>query len=217
MNRNRMLFLAAAALVLQTAVAQGQDQGGDAQVEAAAACPAVPSGISNLAPTSPLFSFDTYASFGAQYSPTNLGSLCFPGDLGGKFQAYGEQADFVLSNVPRAFQNAKNMKTMSAACKNGACVKSLQSFQAMYGSVAPQFQPALANFAFSDAAFARMRLTVGPMLIKAVPTINALPISPRSITGLSKIIASTGGAGGCKLQWPRLRPSWSPGAGARDG
>jgi hypothetical protein len=220
MNRSWIFVLAAAALLLQGAAAQGQDQGGDAQVEAAAACPAVPSGIFNQAPTSPLFTFDTYASFGAQYGPANLGSLGFPGGLGGKFSAFGEQAEFVLrslssATLPAPSRMQKNMKAMSAACKKGACIKSLQSFQAVYASLAPHFQPALANFAFSDATFARMRLTVGPMLIKAVPTMGALPFSPRSITGLSKIIASTGAAGGCGLQWPG--DSCSPGAGTRHG
>jgi len=184
MIRSWAFALAAALLLLLGAVQAAA---------AATTCPSVPTGLSNVAPVSPLFTYGDYAKFGAQYGPANLGTLGFPGGLAGKASAFEQRVDFALPAAPRALQNAKRNKAMEASCPGGACITTLQSFAGVYAALPAKLQPALANYAFSDATFARMRLTGAPMLITAVPTMGDLPISPASINGLTSIIASTGG------------------------
>lgn len=60
------------------------------------------------------------------------------------------------------------------ASPSGNCINNLTDFQQVwYAALPEQYRPVMADYAFSDAAFARMRLTVDPLNIKAVSQLPA--------------------------------------------
>lgn len=148
---------------------------------ARAQCAAVPTGWSNLAPQSPAYQYANYSQFGAQYADM---PLVFPGGPVGSADAMAQQGMWAEQRIPSQQQATINGQTLFTACPQGACIDSLFAFEGLYAQLTPAQQPALANFAFSDAAFARMRLTVAPLLLQRVASLADLPIPQDTISGL---------------------------------
>lgn len=146
-----------------------------------AQCVAVPTGVSNQAPQNPGYQYGSFAQFGPQYA--NL-PFVYPGGPAGSADAAAQQGTWLQQRGPALQQAAVNGQSLVTACPQGACITNLASFKDLYAKLAPALQPALANFTFSDAAFARMRITVGPLLLKRVISMADLPIPPDSIQGL---------------------------------
>lgn len=98
-----------------------------------------------------------------------LGTLGFPAGAAGTLDVYTQQAEFVASRADVAVNLALALGTMELRCRSGGCLTNLWSFDSLYAGLPAGMQPALANFGVGpkgDAAFARMRLTVAPLLIK---------------------------------------------------
>jgi hypothetical protein len=95
-----------------------------------------------------------------------------------------QQEMWAEQRIPSQQQATINGQTLFTACPQGACIDSLFAFEGLYAQLTPAQQPALANFAFSDAAFARMRLTVAPLLLQRVASLADLPIPQDTISGL---------------------------------
>jgi hypothetical protein len=142
---------------------------------------AVPTGVSNQAPQNPGYQYGSFAQFGPQYA--NL-PFVYPGGPAGSADAAAQQGTWLQQRGPALQQTAINGQSLFTACPQGACITNLASFKDLYAKLAPDLQPALANFTFSDAAFARMRITVAPLLLKRVMSMADLPIPPDSIQGL---------------------------------
>ncbi|PSC76054.1 arachidonate 15-lipoxygenase B-like isoform B [Micractinium conductrix] len=74
-----------------------------------------------------------------------------------------------------------------------ACAPTIDGLDAVWAALPAELRPAMSGLARSDAAFARLRLTANPLMLRAVA---ALPEgwSPAGITGLDEagIIAGTG-------------------------
>jgi len=85
-----------------------------------------------------------------------------------------EQIAGLLKERAFAFPTTLELQTRAnAACRavnaTGDCITSLQAFENVwYSALSPKYRPEMAAFPFSDATFARMRLTVDPLVIAAV-------------------------------------------------
>lgn len=76
--------------------------------------------------------------------------------------------------VPYTLELAgRAMASCKAANASGSCITTIESFQTVwYSSLPDAYRPDMSAFPYSDAAFARMRLTVDPFAIQAA---SALP------------------------------------------
>lgn len=85
-----------------------------------------------------------------------------------------EQIAGLLKERAFVFPTTLDQQTRAnAACRavnaTGDCITSLRAFESVwYSALSPNYRPGMAAFPFSDAAFARMRLTVDPLVIAAV-------------------------------------------------
>ena len=87
-----------------------------------------------------------------------------------------------------------------------ACAPTIDGLDAVWAALPAELRPAMSGLARSDAAFARLRLTANPLMLRAVA---ALPEgwSPAGITGLDE--AGVGGGAGCEGH-ACLRPPLCP-------
>ena len=103
----------------------------------------------------------------SQYAPIPLG---FPAGPAGTADAEAQSKAFAASREVVGPQLEAALAALEAACPGGGCLASPASFAKLYNSLPAGTQvPSLANFGVgphSDAAFARMRLTTAPLLIK---------------------------------------------------
>lgn len=77
-----------------------------------------------------------------------------------------------------------------------ACIESLDSYEPLYRSLAPEFQPAAYKFWDSDYAFARERITSSPLFIKLVAELSDVPFTQSDVVGYNEI---TGGVSMAQL------------------
>lgn len=161
-----------------------------------AACPALlppgGQGASSLVANAG-YEVGNYSVFGKAYDalPT-----AYPFGPAGIQDVLQQQASFSSRSDQRAeLFFTKLVPALLAACDGGvaellagsssntSCISSLADLTRLYEALPQRWRPALLNLSTSDAAFARLRLTVNPLLLRAVAPSEPFPIDSSTIVG----------------------------------
>ena len=71
------------------------------------------------------------------------------------------------------------------------CITALDSYEALYASLAPEYQPAAYKFWDSDYAFARERITSSPKFLRRVDGLSQIPFIQDDVVGYDDITGGT--------------------------